>query len=88
MREIHEAMVSAKKDGGDIVTIPVLFEGKVPGMRECWPAIEDKEGVKMINAINRAGFFALNSIPAPPHTVLSQPSAMHTLLARIEQILK
>jgi len=84
MWEIHEAMVKA-----EIPIIPLVFEGKMPRKRDCWANIEksDHKNQTKLDQLDRVDYFDVNSIPAPPHTVLSQPKAVETFLQTIKHIL-
>ena len=72
LEEIYNAL-EAK-----IWILPILFEGPIPPVEEQWPMItkNDSEKTKLMLTKVTKEFSSLNTIPAPPGTVLEQPEAL------------
>jgi hypothetical protein len=72
LEEIYNAL-EAK-----IWILPIIFEGPIPPANEQWPMITEDASEKnklMLTKVTNE-FSALNTVPAPPGTVLQQPEAL------------
>ena len=73
LEEIYNAL-DAK-----LTIVPIIFEGPIPRLEDQWPKVGNKDDTDknklMLKKVTQE-FSNLNTIPAPPGTVLQQPEAL------------
>ena len=85
-----EEIATAERSTRDVRILPVLFEttqgAKGPPPNDQWPMItkHDQKGKLMLQTV-QSGFGELNTIPAPPGDVVSQPNVMKRV---VDEVLK
>ena len=80
------AEISAALDAG-VRVVPVLFENPIPTAREQWPMIDkhDSDGKLMLLKVQK-DFARLNTVPAPPGDIRSQPQAIGRVVGLVASV--
>jgi hypothetical protein len=80
------AEISAALDAG-VRVVPVLFENPIPTAREQWPMIDkhDSDGKLMLLKVQK-DFARLNTVPAPPGDIRSQPQAIGRVVGVVASV--